>query len=174
MINGLLSENCNNEEFDVEEFKANARKNFLNGFLKWTTRPSENKLEEVEEIPVNIIHHCISALYHDAKHKQETRLRHLKLSMANTLCTLIADTKNAEYLRFELKYLMALVKFAHGDKFNTDLTLEANDAFANIENVKEKLQIIATLNNYNFELQKMQNYQSRKHQEWATSAISKN
>lgn len=162
VINGLLSENCNNEEFDVEEFKANARKNFLNGFLKWTTRPSENKLEEVEEIPVNIIHHCISALYHDAKHKQETRLRHLKLSMANTLCTLIADTKNAEYLRFELKYLMALVKFAHGDKFNTDLTLEANDAFANIENVKEKLQIIATLNNYNFELQKMQKLPEQK------------
>lgn len=156
VINGRLSDNRYYEEYDVEEFKKSARKKFLTEYLQWTTKPSIVPPKEVEEIPIDTIRHCISALYHDAEHAQETRLRHLKLSMANTLCTLISDDANAEFLRFELRYLMELVEFAHGSKFKTGSTLIASKTFAETENVKEKLQIITTLHNYNFELQKLQ------------------
>ncbi len=163
VINGLYSDNINTEEYDVDEFKASAHKNFLTEFLQWTTKPCTIADEEMEEIPPSTIRHCISALYHDAKHAQETRQRHLKLSLANTLCTLIADASNAEFLRFELKYLTALVEFAHGSKFKTDFSVTAAEDFADIAEVKEKLLIINTLHNYDFELQKMQKLPEQKY-----------
>lgn len=162
LINGEFSSNCNNEEYDVEEFKKDAKKTFLSEYIRSTSKPVVVQEEKYVEIPASLLCHCASALCCDAANEQETRQRHLKLSMANVLYTLVDDKTNAEYLRFELNYLMALVRFARGDKFDTNLTVKVNNALAEIGAVKDKLSIVDMLNNYTFDLQKSQETSSPK------------
>ncbi|MDO4510810.1 MAG: WYL domain-containing protein [Bacteroidales bacterium] len=155
VTNGKFSANEFTGEEDVEEFKKQATRNFLEGFLKWTQRPAANSEEKEEEIDPEAIQHCISVLYYDALNTEETRLRHQKLSMANALSVLTDDKKNGNFLRFEIKYLKSLVEFAQGGKFKTDTEVKVDEAFAEVPTVVEKMKIIGMLNNYNFELQKL-------------------
>ncbi|MGM9839132.1 MAG: helix-turn-helix domain-containing protein [Sodaliphilus sp.] len=142
----------NPNELPEEEFVKEAHKRFLEGFMEWTQVPDCTQKQIVKLINPHIIRHCIPVIYHDALLCDDTVQKYKTLALALMLCTLVDDKENADFLRFELKYITAVADFAQSGPYKVELKLEAKEAFEQYEDVQKKLEIVNILNHYKFQL----------------------
>lgn len=135
-------------EIDEETFQENALIVFLNNCIQLKPKepksfcPQETLISEVDILKIQALCH---ATYHLALMEKSTDQRYSCIYIARYLAELCRQKEDSDYIKFELNFQKALIRFARKEASHD---FNISEEMSSLEKVKVKLEILRVLANY--------------------------